>query len=78
MALPGIGEEDNRVPPTLQVYHYDALTSRIAGGMAGEEDIAAKGMKRGLLVYRVPVQADGYIFEYASGDIQITIPFGKS
>jgi hypothetical protein len=45
--------------------------------MAGEEAISAKSLKRGLLVYRVPGHADDYIFEYAGGDIQITIPFGN-
>jgi hypothetical protein len=76
--MPSIREEGNGIWQDRQVYQCDALTSRVAGGMAEEEDIPAQGMKRGLLVYKVPVQADGYLFAYASGDIQIMIPFGKS
>lgn len=59
----------------LQVCRCDPLTSRIANGLIGEAAIASKGSKHGRLVYRAPVNTDRYVFEYASGDIHINMPF---
>jgi capsular exopolysaccharide synthesis family protein len=62
-----------------RVYKYDPLTTgKLERGIVGEEIIAAANVKRGLLAYRVPLDADNYSFEYEHEDINITLPLKTS
>jgi capsular exopolysaccharide synthesis family protein len=66
-------------PRGTRVYKYDPLTtSKLEGGIVEEETIAATNVKRGLLVYRVPLDAGDYSFEYEHEDINITLPLRTS
>jgi hypothetical protein len=61
-----------------QIYKYDALRTRqLKEGLKEEEIIAANEIKRGLLVYQIPLEADSYVFEYGSDNSTFTIPLGK-
>jgi capsular exopolysaccharide synthesis family protein len=67
------------LPPGRQIYMYDPVsTCQLEEGLAEEESIAAKGVRRGLLVYRVPLAIHSYVFEYESDDSTFTILLGKS
>jgi capsular exopolysaccharide synthesis family protein len=65
-------EQDSRRETNL--CRCDPLTSVIENGLRVEETIAAKGMRRGNLVYKVSSEAQHYIFGYENGAMRITIP----
>ena len=62
-----------------QVYKYDPLLTRqLEEGLGEEETIAAQSVRRGYLVYRVPLEVDSYIFEYESATDTCTILLGTA
>jgi hypothetical protein len=74
----GSGVEESP-PRGTRVYKYDPLTtSKLERGLVEEETIAATNVKRGLLAYRVPLDADNYSFEYEHEDINLTLPLRAS
>ena len=67
--------------PARQIYRYDALLTRqLEEGFGEEETLAAQGVRRGYLVYRVPLElnVDSYVFEYESTAGTCTILLGAA
>jgi capsular exopolysaccharide synthesis family protein len=68
--------------PLLQgrpVYKYDPLLTRqLEEGLGAEETIAAQSIRRGYLVYRVPLEVDSYVFEYENAAGPCTILLGTA
>ena len=61
-----------------QVYQYEPrLTHKLEDSLVGETTITAQGVKRGFLVYQVPLHADSYVFAYENEDDSCTIPLGN-
>jgi hypothetical protein len=61
-----------------QVYQYEPrLTQQLADGLVGATIITPQGVKRGFLVYQVPLQEGSYVFVYENENHSCTIPFGK-
>jgi hypothetical protein len=53
---------------------YEPLTSKIEQGLREVEIIAAKGIRKGVIVYTVPQEARNYIFGYEDQEISVKIP----
>ena len=53
---------------------YDPMTVKLESGLREEEAMLARGTIRGMLVYKVPQEAQTFIFAYESGDVSIQIP----
>jgi capsular exopolysaccharide synthesis family protein len=61
------------------VYKYDALlTCQLEEGFGAEETVAAQSVRRGYLVYRVPLAVDSYVFEYETAVGACIIPLGTA
>jgi capsular exopolysaccharide synthesis family protein len=62
-----------------QIYKYDPLLTRqLEEGFEEEEILAAQSVRRGYLVYRIPLEVDSYVFEYESMAGTCTILLGAA
>jgi hypothetical protein len=75
--MPSRSGAANPLSQDRQRYKYDPLiTCQLEEGLAAEETLAAQSVRRGYLVYRIPLEIGSYVFEYESTAGTCTILLG--
>jgi hypothetical protein len=69
----GIGE--NESVSSVNTYNYCPKTTQIEKGMAQDEFILPNSTSKGSIVFKVPLEANNFVFKYVDAMIAINIPF---
>ena len=75
MEMQSVNYEDIASYNNNKICNIDSSTSHFENGLKNEQYIKLKDSKNGILVYRVPKEAEYYVFTYINGETCIMIPF---